>query len=74
MAMKPGSLPPIASATATAMSLADLTISILSAVSRVMRVPGLKPILLGGMEWALALTVTTEVLSARPSRMALKAR
>ena len=62
------------SATATAMSFADLTISIFSALSSVICVPGLKPILLGG--WARALTLMATALSsvARPSRIALKAR
>ena len=45
---KPATLPPTASATATAMSFADFTIIIFSALSSVSTVPGLKPILLGG--------------------------
>jgi hypothetical protein len=50
-----GRLPATASATATAMSLADLTIMIFSALSTVRIVPRLKPILLAGWAAALAL-------------------
>ena len=44
--------PPTPSASTTAMSLADFTISILSALSTVIWVPGLKPILDGACEAA----------------------
>ena len=47
MSAKPAIEPPTPSAIATAMSLADFTISILSALSTVTLVPTLKPILVG---------------------------
>ena len=46
-AAKAGTEPEIRSAMATAMSLADLTVNIWSALAIVTRVPTLKPILLG---------------------------
>ncbi len=49
--------PDTPSASTTAMSLADFTIRIFSALSTVILVPGLKPIFDGGCEAARAVTV-----------------
>src|ERR1051326_5397693 len=56
-AAKPSIEPPTPSASTTAMSLADFTISIFSALSTVTWLPGLKPILDGACEAARAETV-----------------
>jgi hypothetical protein len=72
-AAKPAWLPPIVSATATAISLADFTIIMRMAFSRVSTVPGWKPILLGGSAAAVALTMTGESIVTSPARMARKA-
>ena len=52
--------PETPSASTTAMSFADFTISILSALSTVTWVPGLKPIFDGACEAARAETVNSE--------------
>ena len=67
MSAKPLIEPPTPSAIATAMSLADLTISIFSALSTVTRVPSLKPILVGCCAAALRDTVSSVSNVRRPS-------
>jgi hypothetical protein len=56
------------------MSLADFTISILSALSTVSWVPGLKPILEGGSAAAVSETVMSVSGVTLPARMARKVR
>ena len=70
MSAKPSIEPPTPSAIATAMSLADFTISIFSALSTVRRVPTLKPILVGCCAAALRDTVSSVSKPTRPSLMA----
>src|ERR1041385_5717418 len=60
MSGKPVIEPPTPSAMATAMSLDDFTISILSALSTVTVVPILKPILVGCCAAALRVTVSSD--------------
>ena len=74
MATKPASLPPTVSAIAMAMSFAERTIIIFSALSTVIAVPTLKPIFEGGSASALADTTTGDVSLSRPALSALKAR
>src|SRR5262249_51201460 len=62
--------PPTPSAIATAMSLADFTISIFSALSTVTVVPILKPILVGCWAAALRDTVSNVLSEIRPSLIA----
>ena len=59
-------MPPTFSPTAMAMSLADLTSIIFSALSSVITEPGLKPILLGGSAAACLLTLIGEVSASSP--------
>ena len=72
-AENPAWLPPIVSATAMAMSLADFTIMMRMAFCSVSTVPGWKPILLGGSAAACALMMTGVSIVASPARMARKA-
>jgi hypothetical protein len=64
------SLPPTVSASATAMSLADLTMIIFSALSTLRTVPTLKPIFDGGWLSAFCETLTAEVSLSWPDRSA----
>ena len=70
MSAKPAIEPPTPSAIVTAMSLADFTISIFSALSTVTVVPTLKPILVGCCAAALRDTVSRVLREMRPSLMA----
>ena len=72
MSAKPSIDPPTPSAIVTAMSLADFTISIFSALSMVTRVPALNPILVGCCAAALRDTVSKVLKATRPSLMARK--
>jgi len=65
--------PATPSAMTTAMSLADFTIIIFSALSRVTWVPGLKPILEGCWAAAVGDTVNRESSDSRPSFTAFSA-
>ena len=67
IAEKPSIDPPTPSASTTAMSLADFTIIILSALSTVTWMPGRKPILDGDCEAATGDTVSTVSSDRRPS-------
>ncbi len=67
IAEKPSIDPPTPSASTTAMSLADFTIIILSALSTVTWVPGGKPILDGDSEAATGDTVSSVSSDRRPS-------
>ena len=67
------SVPPSISATATATSFADFTISIFSALSTVTTVPGRKPMRLGCCAVACSEIVTGEFMASRPSPRAWKA-
>src|SRR5262249_34796536 len=67
---KPSIDPPTPSAMGTAMSFADFTISIFSALSTVTVVPAAKPILVGCCAAALRDTVSNVLNEIRPSLMA----
>ena len=71
MTEKPSIEPPTPSASTTAMSLADFTSIILSALSTVTCVPGLKPIFDGDCEAATGETVKSVSSVTLPSFTAL---
>ena len=62
--------PPTFSPTAMAMSLADLTSIIFSALSSVITEPGLKPILLGGSAAECLVTLMGESSASSPAATA----
>ena len=70
MSAKPSIEPPTPSAITTAMSLADFTSIIFSALSIVTWVPTLRPIWVGGIAAALRDTVSSVFMLTRPSLMA----
>ncbi len=70
MSAKPSIEPPTPSAIATAISLADLTISIFNALSTVTVVPSLKPILVGCCAQAFFDIVSSVLNDNLPSRTA----